>query len=60
VGEVRVGWKGEDESQEELELIEVVQLPPQQLAEINAMARELEEHAFEVSAEVYGSTSPLE
>lgn len=60
VGEVRVGWKGEDESQEELELIEVVQLPPEQLAEINAMARELEEHAFEVSAEVYGSTSPLE
>ena len=60
VGEVRVGWKGEDESQEELELIEVVQLPLEQLAEINAMARELEEHAFEVSAEVYGNTSPLE
>lgn len=60
VGEVRVGWKGEDESQEQLELIEVVQLPPQQLTEINAMARELEAHAFEVSADVYGNTSPLE
>ena len=60
VGEVRVGWKGEDETQEELELVELVQLDAQQLAEIDAMARELEKHAFEVSDTVYGNTSPLE
>jgi hypothetical protein len=60
IGEVRVGWKGEDETREELELLEVIRLDPGQLAEINAMARELEMHAFEVSDNVYGKTSPLE
>ena len=60
VGEVRVSWKGEDETQEELELVEWVQLNSEQLAEINALVRELEHHAFEVSDNVYGKTSPLE
>lgn len=60
VGEVRVGWTGDDETQEELELVELVQLNLEELAEINAMARELEGHAFEVSDNVYGRTSPLE
>jgi hypothetical protein len=60
VGEVRVSWKGEDETQEELELVERIQLNPGQLEEINEMARELEKHAFEVSGNVYGNTSPLE
>jgi hypothetical protein len=60
VGEVRVGWTGEDETQEELELVERVQLNLEELAEINSMARELERHAFEVSDNIYGKTSPLE
>lgn len=60
VGEVRVGWKGEDESQEELELIELVQVDPAQLAELSAMALELEKHAFEVSDSVYGNTAPIQ
>lgn len=60
VGEVRVGWKGEDATKEELELIEYEQLSPEQLAEINAMALELEAHAYEISNNVYGATSPAE
>ena len=60
VGEVRVGWKGEDAAREELELIELVKLNSEELAKINEMARELERHAFEVSDNVYGKTSPLE
>ncbi|HLF75642.1 MAG TPA: hypothetical protein VI524_14900 [Anaerolineales bacterium] len=58
VGEVRVGWKGEDATQEELQLIELVQLSPDQLAEVHAMVLELEQHAYEISSAVYGNTLP--
>lgn len=60
VGEIRVGWKGKDETQEELELVEFVQLSPEEMAEIRAMALELEKHAYEISKDVYGQTSPAE
>jgi hypothetical protein len=60
VGEVRVGWKGEDETHEELELVERTELSPEELAELRALALELETHGFEVSKDVYGQTSPLE
>jgi hypothetical protein len=59
VGEVRVGWKGEDETQEELELVELEHLSPEALAEVRAMALEVEKHAYEVS-DVYKQTSPVE
>ncbi|HEU0294660.1 MAG TPA: hypothetical protein VFR47_18105 [Anaerolineales bacterium] len=60
VGEVRVGWKGEDATQEDLELIELVQLNPEELAEVRALALGLEKHAFEISSDVYGKTLPSE
>jgi hypothetical protein len=60
IGEVRVGWKGEDATQEELELIEYGQLAGQDLAEINDMALELEAHAYEISNNVYSKTAPSE
>jgi hypothetical protein len=47
VGEVRVGWRGVDTTQEEL-------------AEVHAMVLELEQHAYEVSSDVYGETSPVQ
>jgi hypothetical protein len=59
VGEVRVA-EGEDESQEALELVEYLQLEPAALAEIHALVLEVEQHAYEVSPEVYGQTSPME
>jgi hypothetical protein len=60
VGEVRVGWRGADATQEELELVELVQLSPEALAEVRAEALALEKHAYEVSQDVYGQTPPAE
>jgi hypothetical protein len=60
VGNVRVGWRGEDATQEELELVSFVQLSPEALAEIRAEALALEQHAYEISQEVYVHTSPME
>ncbi len=60
VGNVRVGWRGEDATQEELELVELVQLAPEALAEVRAEALELERRAYEVSKDVYGHTPPAE
>ena len=60
VGEVRVNWGGQDSTQEALGLVEHGQLSPEALAEIRAEALALEKHAYEVSADVYGKTSPME
>ena len=60
VGNVRVGWQGEGEkTQEVLELVEVVQLSPEALAEVRAEALALEKRAYRISREVYGSLPPL-
>ena len=60
VGNVRVGWQGEGEkTQEVLELVEVVQLSPEALAEVRAKALRLEKRAYRISKEVYGSLPPL-
>lgn len=60
LGTVRVGWKGEDETQEELELVDMRQLSPQELEEIRVKVLEMETRAYEESREVYGETSPME
>jgi hypothetical protein len=60
VGEVRVNWGGLDATQEALELVEHTQLSPEALADVRAEALALEKHAYEISADVYGKTSPME
>ena len=60
VGEVRVGWRGDDSSFEELELVELNQLSPAELAQIRAEALELEANAYEISQEVYAHTPPAQ
>jgi hypothetical protein len=61
VGNVQVGWRGADASQEELELVDYVeQLSPEALAEVRAEALALEKHAYQVSEDVYGQTPPAE
>jgi hypothetical protein len=60
VGNVRVGWKGEDATQETLELVEVVQLSPEALAEARMKALEQEKRAYEISQDVYAYTTPAE
>ena len=60
VGNVQVGWKGEDATQEELELVRLVQLGPLALAKVRTAALELEQHAYEISPGVYAHTAPAE
>jgi hypothetical protein len=60
VGLVRVGWSGADATREVLELIDLIQLSPQALAEVRAQALEQEKRAYEISKEVYDQTLPAE
>ncbi|WP_374687094.1 hypothetical protein [Promineifilum sp.] len=59
VGNVRVGWKGSDESQEELELVDIIQLDPEAMAQIREAALQLEKEANEFSPDIYGRTTPM-
>jgi hypothetical protein len=59
VGEIRVGWRGEQETPEELELVQHKQLDPEALAAIRAETLALEEHAYQVSKE-YSFTKPAQ
>jgi uncharacterized protein YbaA (DUF1428 family) len=59
-GNVRVGWRGEDDQQESLELTEFVQLDSEGLTEARVEALKLEKRAYEVSPDVYGQTPPSE
>ena len=58
VGNVRVGWRGTDEGQEELELVEWVRLSHESLDEARAAAFALEESAYEQS-DLYGKTEAM-
>ncbi len=60
LGNIRVGWRGADATKETLELVEIIQLSPEELVEIRAQALELEERAYEISEEVYDQTPPIE
>ena len=60
VGEVRVGWTGADETKEELELIEHVQLSPEELVQVREDVLAVEKHAYEISKDVYSQTLPME
>lgn len=59
VGNIRVSWQGSDAQREELELIGVNQLGPDELADVRAEALELEAHAYQISPDVYGLTEPM-
>jgi hypothetical protein len=61
VGNVRVGWRGEGEkTQEVLELVNIINLDAEAMAEVRTKALELEKHAYEISKDVYGKTPPAE
>jgi hypothetical protein len=60
VGNVRVGWRGDDPDQETLVLARVHKLRPGGLATARRAALRLEAHAYQVSKDVYGPTPPLE
>jgi len=60
VGVVKVGWRGSDATQEELELVKVSQLDAEALSAIRAEALAMEVRAYQVSGEVYAQTEPIE
>ena len=59
VGNVQVGWRGDDATQEELELVGFSQLNPEALAAVREKALAMEASAYEQSADVYGQTTPI-
>lgn len=60
VGNVRVGWTGDDPSRETLKLVKLVQLGAEELADVRAAALKLEKRAYTLSKDVYAHTSPAE
>ena len=58
IGNIRVGWRGDDTSIEELELVEIIQLKPMELAEVRKAALTLEQRAYILKPDVYGPTKP--
>ncbi len=60
VGNISVDWKGEDQTQEKMELVNLVYLDPKEMDEARANALDLEAHAYEVSEDVYANTLPME
>ena len=60
IGNIKVDWRGADQTQEILELTQVVNLSPEQMSEARAKALEEEAHAYLVSKDVYGQTPPSE
>ena len=57
VGNVRVGWHGDDSSIEELELVEVIRLTAEEMAQVRDAALLLEERAYILDTDVYGLTA---
>ncbi len=58
VGNVKVDFAGADQTREFMELTQVVHLSAEQLAQARTSALEEEQHAYQVSKDVYGQTPP--
>ncbi len=56
VGNIRVGWRGDESSIEELELVDIIQLTQAELEEVRDAALLLEERAYILKPDVYGPT----
>lgn len=60
VGNVKVGWSGNDPTKETLELVRVTHLGSAALAQARQYTLSLERHAYKISKAVYGTTAPME
>jgi hypothetical protein len=60
VGNIKIGYSGDDATRENLELVEIRVLSSEELAEVRESALQLEENAYEISKEVYDQTEPAE
>lgn len=59
VGNIKVDFRGDDETQEQLEIVEFGQISTEELDEYRAIALAMEAHAYEISPDVYGKTPAL-
>ena len=57
IGNILVDWSGDDETQEELELVHVERLSESGLAEARAAVFDLDKHANQISPDVYGAST---
>jgi hypothetical protein len=60
IGEIRVGWRGEADAKEELELKSTATLDSSGLEKYRNLALDLERHAYQISPKVYGQTEPMQ
>ena len=60
VGNIKVGWRGEDKTQETLELVKVEKLSAEELAKVRDEVLNLEKNAYELSKDVYAQTAPTQ
>lgn len=60
VGNIMTNWNGSDQTQETLELTEIVHLDAQALSEVRASALDLEKSAYDKSKDVFAKTGPAE
>lgn len=60
VGNIEVGFRGDDATQEQLEVIDHSPVTEEELASFSALAKALEASAYVVSADTYGATTPIE
>lgn len=60
IGNIQIGFRGDDATREQLELVQIRELTPEELAEVREMALQLEANAYEISKEVYDQTEPAE
>lgn len=59
VGEIRVDFTGPDETQEQLEAVELTTVSPEELQEYRLAALDMEARANEASPDAYGQTPPM-
>lgn len=60
IGNVEVGFRGDDETQEQLEVVEHSPVSAEELASFGALAKALEASAYAVNPDTYGETNPIE
>ncbi len=58
-GVVHIGWRGKKTDQEDMNLIKVEKIGPDQMAKAREAALKLDKHGYEVSKDVYALTKPI-
>ncbi len=59
-GVVHIGWRGKKTDQEQMDLVKVEKLSPDEMAKAREAALKLDKHGHEVSKDVYSLTKPID